>query len=744
MTITKKTNRELQFYFCLAIVSLIIFTWLISPLFYPDVWKGYFQQIDPDSLLFARLLEQSILKNKILTVDNYAAFPYETKTGFAPFYMWFLYSFVNLVFYIFPNLSIDPIYIAGILPIIIPWFTILFLLISVYKISNNKILTLFCALGMLPGYSTAMVAGFMKLDYDFVISFFIWAWIVFGAFYIKTEKHSYVYAGAAITALFISTWTGAPFFYFFVCIYGLILWFNNPNGNSSYLSYSSISLLIGSIIAIIFVPRNEDTLRNFFSYDVSRYSYIHGILVLLGSVFLLLLNKLSFIKKPRIIGTILLFFFALIILVFFHETILQATGILFQKDPIHATIGELQIGFDYNRIFDGAIKDSILRFTPLILFLPICYLVRINIREEKGIKNLLHWFILFLLLSLFYQIRYIRWISVGYGLVLGFIIYYFWEILKNTLTKDQSKLSKLGICLLPIIIVSITINYTVISSQYKLPKEEVELYSWIKKETPTTSGYSDDEEAEYGILSYWDQGNKISFYTKRPAMVSNSMWGYKTMADIFSSECEKDSYALCQKYNNKYIVLNPSSYISKPIKKYWPMLKDKPETPEYKFYNGEIIPRDNFDYFYFWLADNLGLTPLGSFTTTEHFRIVFANKNDGNTISKYIMFERVEGAKIDLNLEPNSKVTLSLVFKLSEMSFVYKINKTTDEKGHCLIVLPYSNNYENGNILTDPFYKVSLEKDGKKRLAKLVVTDSDVIEGKAVNLDKQFEVIEQE
>ena len=741
MSNSSKT-RESQFYICLSIFSIIILMWLISPLCYPNVWKGYFQQDDPDSLLFARQLEQSLLKGRVLTTDNYAAFPYETKTGFAPFYMWFLFTFVNLVFYIFPNLSLDPIYIAGILPIIIPWITILFLLISVYKLSSNRLLTLFCALGMLPGFPAVMVAGFMKLDYDFLISFLIWAWIIFGAFYIKTEKHGYVYAGAIITALFISTWTGAPFFYFFGCIYGLVIWFCNPKGNESYLSYASMTMLTGSIVALIFVPRNVDTFRYFFSSNVGRYSYLHGILVLLGSIFLLFLNKISTLAKPRKTGAILLISFTILIIIFFHKTLLQATGILFQEDPIHATIGELEIGFDYRRIFDGGISELIISFTPLLLLLPICYLIKLKTTERKEIKLLLHWILIFVTLSIFYQIRYIRWISSGYGLLIGFILYLFWKILKNSLNKNQVNLPKIGISLFPIIIICISINYSTVSVSFKLSKEEVELFSWIKKETPVTSGYSDDKKPEYGILAYWDQGNKISFYTKRPVMVSNSMWGYKTMADIFSSENEKASYSLCQKYKNKYIVLNPSSVISKPIKNYWPILKDMPETSEYTLYYGEVPPRDDFDYFYFWLTNHLGLTPLGDFSTTEHFRIVFANKNDGNTISKYIMFETVKGAMVDFNLQPNSKVSLSIEFKLGEMSFIYKVNKTTDEKGYCLFILPYSNSYDSGNIITDPFYKVSIEKDEERQLAKLIVTNDDVEEGKLVDLSKQFEILE--
>ena len=718
--------------------------WLISPLFYPDTWKGYFQQEDPDSLLFARLIEQSILKGRVLTTDNYAAFPYETPTGFAPFYLWFLYSFVNCTFYLFPNLTIDPVYIAGILPILIPWMTILLLLFSIHKLSNNKILTLFCAIGMLPGYSVVMISSFMKLDYDFIISFFIWAWIIFGAFYIKTDKHSYVYAGAAITALFISTWTGAPFFYFFACIYGLILWFYNPQECESYLTYASFTMFIGSIIALTFVPRTEDTFRYFITVNVGRYSFTQGILVLLGSFSLGLLNKISTYKKPRKLGLLLLSILAIFFIIFFHETLYQASGILFKKDPIHSTISELKTGFSIDKIFDGSIKELLMQFTPLILLMPIGYLLMDKSINLKEFKIILHWLIIFLFLTIFYQIRYIRWIGCGYGIVIGFTCYSLWNITKKIAFQKQISLYKLSFSLSFLLLIVISINYSATSSSYKLDINEIELLAWIKTKTSPTSGYSDEQKPDYGILSYWDKGNMISFYAKRPVCVSNSMWGYKTMADVFSSENEKESIRLCTKYKIKYIVISPSWILSKQILRFWPMLKNMPETSEYKLYYGQITPRDNFDYFYFWLTNHLGLTPFGNFTITEHFRIVFANKNGGNTISKYIMFETVEGAKVNFNLPQNSKVSLSLEFKLDELAFIYKVNKTTDEKGFCQFILPYSNGYDNGNILTEPFYKVSIEKDGKRELAKLVVTDSDVVDGKTVDLDKQFEVIEKE
>ena len=729
-------QRELQFYICLLIISTVSFFWLISSLFHNNVWNGEFQRFDPDSILFARQLEQSILKGKILDTDNYAAFPYETKTGFAPFYMFFLVSFVNLVYFIFPNLTINPIYVAGILPIIIPFFTILLLTFSIYKLSNNKILTLFCSLGMLPGFSAMMVAGFLKLDYDYLISFFIWSWIICGAFYVKTEKHIFVYIGAVTTVFFISTWTGAPFFYFFATLYGLVIWVLNPKDKTLYIDYAFSTMFIGSIVAFIFVPRTEDTYRYFADLNVARYSYLHGLLVFIGAVFLIILTKLKNLNKPRTIGIFLFLIVTIVVFICFHETILQATGILFKSDPVHHAISELTPGINYEDIFNEGQKNILFRFTPIILLFPICFIFKI---KNNIIKFILYWLLLLFSLSAFYQVRYIRWLGCGYGLIIGFSLFFLWKAITNSIKRKTLK--EAVIALLPIILAILCINFLNISSSDNLDKEDIDVYTWIKDNTLPTSGYIDNNKPEYAVLAYWDQGNKITYYAKRPVAVSNSLWGYKTMADIFSAETEKDSFYLCKKYKMRYILIETSKIIDKLILSFWPLLKSMPETSEYKLYYGNVPERDRFVYFYFWLSEHLGLTPLGKFEASNHFRIVFANENDGKVISKYLLFQTVEGAICNFKTEPNSKVSLSMEFKVGEMPFIYKRTVNSDENGDSQIILPYSNSYKNGNITTDSFYKVSIEKDKRKSFAKLFISNEDVEKGNIIALDKQMEYV---
>lgn len=729
---SKKLN--IPFLFCLLLLSTIIFFWLISSLFYPDVFKGSFQQLDPDSLLFTRLLEQSLLKGRVTEYDNYAAFPYQVHTGFAPLYIKFLFAFVSFIYYLFPPVSFDPIYIASILPILIPWLLSLILVFSIYKLTDDKVLTLFSAFGMLPGFFNSMLSGFGKLDYDFLISSYIWFWLLFSAFYIKTQNHIFAYLGGIVTALFVSTWTGAPFFYFFATLYAAVLWFINYKDNSSYIAYAFVTMFIGGVIALLFLPRTEESYRYFLEVNVGRYSYFQGILVLVGAVFIYFLKFIERFSKPRILGLGLICVSIVTLLFTFHELLFQATGILFKTDPIHATISELVSGLNISNIFKGEINIIFYRFTPIVLFFPLVFLYKNNRKEIEFIK---HWLMIFSVLFV-YQVRYARWMGCGYGLIIGFLLYYLWNIIKNAIAKHSSSLWKTSICLLPIMIVVISINYSVISSGNKLSSTRVELYNWIIENTPVTSGYADENQPEYGILAYWDEGNRLSYYTKRPVAVSNSMWGYKTMADIFSSENEAIAFNLCKEKKIKYILVEPGRLVDNLALSYWPLLKNMPETGEYKLYYGDVPIKNEFNYFYFWLSNNLGLTKLGDFSCSEHFRVIFANKSLNDVISKYILFQTVEGALFKVETEPNTIISLSLEFKADKLPFIYKVEKDADEKGVCEFRLPYSNDYSRGNVFTDPYYKISIEKEGKKQLAKLVVPEEAVINGETLNLEKQL------
>ena len=727
-----------RFSFCLFVLSAIVLIWLMADLFYPEAWKGSFQVTDPDSVLFLRLLEQSILKQTIIDNDSYGAYPYEIDTGIAPFYIRFLVYFVNIVYSLFPNLEIDPIYVAGILPLVIPWFTAVMLVFSMHKLAENKVLSLFCAFGMLPGFAFSMYSAFGKLDYDYLINFYIWSWIICCSFYLKSNKHYIVYIASVITALFISTWNGSPFFFFFVTMYGFVIWLIAPKKHSDYLTFASISMFIGSICALIFVPRTELSWNYFISGSVEAYSYLQGSLVLIGALFLSFLKYINRFSRPRSIGLCSICAILLLFVCVFHNTILSASGLLLKKDPIHSTISELLPGIELYKIFDDELFKGLTRFGPLVCFFPLIFIVVLpEFKRKKELQFLIYWLVIFFIM-LIYQVRYFRWIGCGYGLLVGFACYSLWEIFKRYIGNARFAMLKMSLAIIPIMLIFLTTNFIAISSDAKLNSFRIELYQWIKEYTPPTSGYDNNDVPEYGILPYWDEGNYISYYTKRPTAVGNTMWGYKTMADVFSAENEQCAFDLCKKYKLRYIIVEPGKIIAETLLKYWPIMKDMPEGPRYRLYYKDLPDRESFNYFYFWLTNHVGLTKLGDFGTSSHFRLVFANTSERGTISKYLMFQCVDGALVQFKMEPDTKISMSMELKASKIPFIYKVNGVTDKNGLCEFRLPYANGYNSGQIITDSFYKVSFEKDGKRKLAKLTVPENVVVDGLNLDLEKHL------
>ena len=733
-------RKNICFILCIFILSLVFLFWLISPMFFEENWKGDYQEPDPDCLLFARLLEQSFLKGRVIENDSYAAFPYEINTGFAPFYLTFLYYFTNGVYAFFPNITLDPIHVAGCLPVIIPWLTSLAILFSLYLLTNDKTLTIFCAFGMLPGFSWAMVGGFYKFDYDFIISAFIWIWLLSCSFYIKCEKHIFAYIGASVTFLFISTWLGSPLFYGLVTIYGFIIWFLRKEEYSKFLDYTSFSMFIGGGLAGYLAWKTDISFANSLSIQVGRYSFLYGAIVCLGGGFVWILKNIDNKKKSRFWGWVYLFFAGILLFVLKPDFFYQATGILFKRDPIHNGISELlSIVFSDEMLNSESIRLFNIRLGPIFLFCPILFLADWSKFKKDGLWLVRDWLGIFILMAV-YQIRYIRWPGCGFGVIHGFLLYFLWHYIKAGLGNVKFLLVRVSIILIPVMLFNSITNFLVIEGKGNLGKSLVGALTWLREKTPKTSGYSDEKTPEYGVLTDWDNGNYVSFYAKRPAVVSNSFWGFRTMADVFSSKNELEAFELTKKYRIKYILIEPKRVVENRIFDYWRIFKDMPETPVYSLYYKEVPEFEDSDKcFYNYLCQNLALTSMGDFEPGTRFRIVFCSETNSKDISNNVIFERVEGADVNFNLKPHSTIELSLQIILCGNSFLYKRKFGADEKGNCSIKLPYSTSYDDGNVVTDEYYKLAIEEgEGNKRLASLIVTDEEVVEGKGINLEKSL------
>ncbi len=727
-----KISRKF-FLFVIIILSAVSFFWLISHLCESYPWYGQYQQRDPDSVLFTRLLEQSILRGEVVEKDNYGCFPYEIEHGFAPFYLYFLLEFTGLFFTLFPGSQIDPVSVAGALPVIFTWLTSLIIVLTVYKISKDKKLVFFAAFCQLPGVEAAMSGTFMKLDYDFLISFFIWSWISAGALFLESNSAKLKVIAGIIAALFLATWSGAPFFFFFTTLLGFLLWLCKFKEESSYVEFAASGMLIGGAVNLIF---GFSYFHEGFLFSLTKYSLFQPLCLVVGGFFLYSLRLLNKFRNPRLTGIVILGIFSGVIFLLFRDQLLQSTGILFQKDPIHATISELISIVDFGKLATSgrfvAKLTEIFSWTvvllPLFIVIPPMGLSAGNGRQFR------YWITLMTALSI-YQVRFLRWIGAGGGLVSALIMMNLWEMTFKWLPEKKWKMAKQAFIFLPLMLLFLVQRFPHQISDGNLGDHQIETYNWIARHTPVTSGYIDDKKPEYSILTYWDEGNLLSYYARRPVAVNNAMWGFKTMADIFSSEDEDSAYSLCEEYGVRYILLSTYREFDDKSYGFWPYFKNMPKKPEYKLIY-ETVPvaekKEFKNWFYFWLVDHLALTPKGKFPAGSRFRVIFAAKAGDRVLAPYILFERVKGARFEIRVTPETEVVLSLELTIGTQPFAYKIRKTADNNGKLSFVLPYSNSYRSGRVETDSFYKLAYVENGNKVHATLKVDERDVLEGRVL------------
>ena len=568
----------------------------------------------------------------------------------------------------------------------------------------------------------------MQLDYAALNSFFLWAWILSCALFMEKRQDIFKILGGVVVGLFIACWNGTPLFFFLVTLYGFVLWFMETEWSDRYLVFAYSSMLIGGFLNLIFIINSSAVIE---AVSLTKYSYFQPLCILFGGFFLFLLEKLRSLSQKKALSLLLLGGTVLFLLLAFGNQIGQAFGLLLQKDPVHATISELQPIVDLNRlVLQSNIASRLVQYFGWpILLLPLFAFVRLA-GLSASTENLLKCWLLVVICITIHQVRFIRWLGIGAGLFSGLAGYGFWVMVRKHLQTERLQNLRLIAIFLPLMIVFLSQSFVEACFGDHLDKNQVDAYNWIARNTPPTSGYSDDGRPEYSILTYWDDGNQLAYHTKRPTSVNNAMWGFKTMADIFSSHTEDDAFRLCQENGVRYIFLCTSRTDADAVAGFWPSFKDMPRRPEYVLQYRDIpMVKDFKNWFYYWLMDNLALTPKGEFTASTRFRAVYAAKADSSTLAPFILFERVKGAKIHVQADPGSEVSLSLELQISSQKFLYKVKALAGTDGKAAFVLPYATSHHGGRVTTDSIYKIACQEMGKMVKASAAVTEAEVLNG---------------
>ena len=693
-----------------------------------------FRISDPDSLFYYRIVDQAYHKGseKYTDYDNYGNYPYLFKIGYPKFYYWLLYLDKSLCTKISPS---NADFLMCLLPVITTTLTALLIFLSLWALGYPVVFLLFAAFLLLPNASSLSVGSFAKLDYDHILSLYIWAWILCSMFYQDTGKKKWLYLGGAASALILGSWIGSLLLFFVVTIFCILLWCCNSSLCKKYLPFCYITFFITAVVNLLIMLISPGRYGNV----LLDFGIIHISAIFVASAGIYVLtrfnpsNKSKFIFFSISVLTVLLF--ALIDPADTKDLIERVSG----TDPIFLEINELQPLIEFKKLFVNiaSIDKALINYNLLIILFPLFIFIPVKKLLNKDSASILHLWLIIAAFASFYQNRYIRILGGGSALFAAFILYFLWKNI--SVFVDNRKISKARVFIIFVLLlltVRVSAVWSILFFDNKIRQSELAAFEWIKNNTPPTSGYYDDKKPEYCILAYWDFGHIINYYTHRPVIANNMQNGVKNMADIFSAKDEETAYKLCEKFFVKYVFMAPDRVLYPSTIDYWPAYKNQETGLGYRAlpYNVERS-KDYKKWFYTWLNEDLGLRSRGNFGATSNFRIVFANAEKNSAFFSTALFERVPGAKLILSGKPNSDASVSLKIMVSgKRLFNYRQEKRVSDSGVVNFTLPYSCYFNNEVVATGEFYEISLvsHETNKKVVGKVSIKETDVVRGNLI------------
>lgn len=713
---------------------MLIPIWLCSN----KITRGtFFIPADPDSLFYCRIVDQTLQKGseKYIDYDNYGNFPYEFKIGYPRLYYWLLYSFKLVCTKLSPSNSE---FLFLLIPVLTTTLTAIIIVISFCFLKYPILFIVLTAFALLPSFCAFSVGSFAKLDYDHVLSLYLWLWLLSSMFYQDSHNKKWLYLGGVFAGLVLGSWIGSLLIFTVVALVCFCLWFINSKLCEKYLPFCystfGIATLINALIILVSPGRYGTVLLDF--------GIIHISAMVLETFGIFVLSKFKATNKIRV----LLLSMAVIIPSIYYlinpSNFIDLIGKVFGTDPIYVEIQELQPLIDLkNKTHSNTaiFSKAIINYGFLFFLFPIVLFGSVKRDINKDSVSLLKLWTIIVFLAGIYQCRYTRIFGIGSCIYVAFILFYCLSRFKEKFRKKLKPLTYKIILIFCILLSLLVVRYTSMISLFiqnqNIRLSELEAFQWIKANTPATSGYYDTNKPEYGILAYWDFGHLINYYAHRPVIANNMQNGVKNMASIFSSKDEETAYKLCEDLKVKYVFMAPDRVLFPSTIDYWPAYKEQEPGPGYKALPYNVERSKDYDkWFFTWLNKSFGLMGRGGFGVTSHFRIIFGNAERKSPSFSTLLFERVKGAKLAIKAKPDSNAVVSLRLNVrGKLLNYFKVAKVS-ENGYAYFTLPYSCYFNNRIVRTSELYNISFvsHETDKKVVGKVLVKEEDVIMGNEV------------
>jgi asparagine N-glycosylation enzyme membrane subunit Stt3 len=513
---------------------------------------------------------------------------------------------------------------------------------------------------------------------------------------------------------------------------GMVYFFFDKKLCFQYFEYYSTSLLVcAGLLCVYFLKSGAAQIS-----DMSRFGWFHfcsALVIGLGARFLIFSLKKKNALHWLFLGGIVCF----IALLPMKEPIVGGFKFLFAKDFLYKTVGELQPLMtehgelmSFNKIFDFFGPEYFLFF--LIWVYPPKNLFN---RNGRVVRDFLA---LFMLLTL-NQVRFCRWIAGPLGIFSAVIVYQIVRLLRPAINERKMPKLALGMILVPIFVLSLNNKFMFLNRSNEIYQNRIEGYNWIQENTPVTSGYSDEKTPEYGVLSFWDRGNEITCFARRPAVVSNTLRGLGTMAMVFSSETEAEAYEKCKNKRIRYILTEPT-YFSNDYMAFLKCVSENASGPEFLFVSEEDEKKyagaKLVESFYHWLTFKAGMKSQAKFGISQHFMLVWVSEAKiKGAMPAVMLYQAVEGAQVVGKTKPGQRVRLALNVAVDKVLMDYSQETTSDKDGNYSFRVCYPTKNLSGKVETDEFYTLLISDEKDEVKIPLKISLDWVLSGKRIIIE---------
>ncbi|GEM_PF-3554168 len=702
---------------------------------------------DPDVLLYVRWLEQSILSGKTISFDSYSCFPTGYEIRVPPLLMGLMTQTILAVHALVPGAgAFQPEWLAGILPPLAYAFLI-FIAFGIAKWKTGGLLVpIFVIVGAFPGIAASHCFDALRLDHHFLEAFFLWMFIFSGWLFIDTGKEFLIILGGLMGGGLLLSSLSAPLYFLIICLITGIFWAGAWSHADRTVEFGKSAMLIAGGMGIIYLIWHPPTgsWKRF-----NEFQWLQPLCLVAGGCFHALLQRLSDYSRDRRLFLAVMAVCGIGIL--FQEGVKEipfmrdAFSLLFNKNRLMATISELQpIGSLGGP--DGQIRYQqawYAWFGCVVLFLPLVFRNTFGLWSGGGRFGFISLMSILVLGSA--QRRWLRLLGPGQALLAGSILAELFRTLsrKKNGENEPCPPDPLAFATMAIVImVQLGVSWHS-SAHWNFPSAHIiEAAEWLERNSPPTSGYSDEGKPEYGVLTMWDHGNSIAYYARRPVIANNMQLGIVRLADVFTAASERDALDACRKYGIRYLFMTDLSGRAQTID----ILN------EYKMNAGRAIRGEyldlgwqtsgvsrNIEYdktFYCWAYEMMSFFSTPAFREgASNFRLIFASKNDWtNPVPAVLIFKVVDGALLKGRADPGSHVTVSLDCRVSMAPVRYRKSVRAGDDGAYEVRVAYPTGYAVGRITTGSDYDIVETIGNKKVNRKIRVSEADVDAGSVMDI----------